>query len=294
MKKYKISVIIPTYNRSDKLLICLRHLNEQNFPREDFEIIVVNDGSTDNTEAELKKLNYKNLSFFTQKNSGQGNARNLGIEKAKGEIVIFIGDDIFPTKNFLKTHYEFHKENPENFAALGLTEWYPKLKVTPFMDWLTNGGPQFAYHKLKDKHEASYWFFYTSNISLKKSLADKYKFDPDFKSYGWEDIELAYRLVKKENLKIIYLKDALAYHDHEISESSLKNRMISIGKSLHIFQRKHKGLKLIPSGLKKIILNFIGSKLTISILSILPGNFFKRLYWYSLSKRYFMQGLRSV
>ncbi len=104
MKKYKVSVIIPTYNRCDKLLNCLRFLNEQNFPREDFEIIVVNDGSDDNTELKLKKIKYKNFSFYTQKNSGQGIARNLGIEKAKGEILIFIGDDIYAQKNFLNTH----------------------------------------------------------------------------------------------------------------------------------------------------------------------------------------------
>lgn len=294
MKKYKISVIIPTYNRSDKLLKCLEFLNKQDFPKEDFEIIVVNDGSSDNTEIVLKNLKYENFSFYTQKNSGQGNARNLGIEKANGEIIIFIGDDIYPQKNFLKTHYDFHKENPENYAALGLTEWYPEIEISPFMDWLVNGGPQFAYHKLKDKKEASFWYFYTSNISIKKSLLDNYKFDPDFKSYGWEDIELAYRLSKKENLKIIYLKDALAYHDHEIPETFLENKMISIGKTLHVFQKKHKELNLIPRGFKKIILSAIGSKLLIYTLKILPGNFFKRLYWYALSKRYFMQGIKSV
>lgn len=294
MKKYKVSVIIPTYNRCDKLLNCLRFLNEQNFPQEDFEIIVVNDGSDDNTESKLKKIKYKNLSFYTQKNSGQGIARNLGIEKAKGEILIFIGDDIYPQKNFLKTHYEFHKNTPANYAALGLTEWYPKIKITAFMNWLVSGGPQFAYFKLKDKHKASFWYFYTSNISLKKSLLNKHKFDRDFKSYGWEDIELAYRLTKKENLEIIYLKKALAYHDHEISEASLKNRMIAVGKSLHIFQKKHKELKLIPRNLKKLLLSLIGSKILVFILKYLPGRFFKRLYWYSLSKRYFMQGIKSV
>lgn len=294
MKKYKISVIIPTYNRSDKLLKCLEFLNKQNFPKEDFEVIVVNDGSSDDTESRLKTLKYENFSFHTQKNSGQGNARNLGIEKAKGEVIIFIGDDIYPQKNFLKSHYDFHKESPKNYAALGLTEWYPEIKISPFMDWLVNGGPQFAYYKLKDKKEASFWYFYTSNISIKKSLLNNYKFDPDFKSYGWEDIELAYRLTKKENLKIFYLKDALAYHDHEIVESSLENRMISIGKTLHIFQKKHRELSLTPRAFKKIVLSIVSSKFLIYTLKILPGSHFKRLYWYALSKRYFMQGIKSV
>lgn len=292
MEKIQISVIIPTFNRIDKLLTCLSYLSKQNISKNIFEIIIVDDGSTDETLKKLKILRYKNLKLFSQKNAGQGKARNLGIKKAKGKIIIFIGDDIYPSKNFLKEHLDFHaKYSQKNLACLGFTDWYPKIKNNLFMKWLVSGGPQFAYYKLKHNKEASFWFFYTSNISIKKSLLKKNIFDPDFTSYGWEDIELAYRLKQDENLKIIFNKKALAYHDHIIEESSLENRMTSVGKSLNIFQKKHIELKLLPRGIKRIILALISSNFVLRILKSLPGNFFKRLFWYSLSKKYFLKGI---
>ena len=260
---------------------------------------MVNDGSTDDTETVLKKFEKEEIFLHLhQKNSGQGNARNLAIKNAKGQVILFIGDDIYAEEDFLKNHVDFHMENPEiNIACLGRIEWFPENEITPFMDWLTNGGPQFAYNKLKDSGEADFWYFYTSNISLKKELLKNDSFDPDFKSYGWEDIELAYRLKNKFNLKIIYKSKILAYHDHQISEDSLKKRMISIGKSAKIFEKKAQGMNVIPKGLKLLILTLISNPISISILwvfqKILPP-LFQKYYWYALSKRYFIIGLKNV
>lgn len=299
MNKPFLTVIIPTFNRSSCLEICLERLFAQSISKESYEIIVINDGSTDETEQILKKFEiHKNFTHFYQKNSGQGIARNLALKHTKGQIVLFIGDDIYGENNFLKGHVDFHMENPAiNFACLGRIEWFPENEVTPFMNWLTNGGPQFAYNNLKDSLETDFWHFYTSNISIKSELLKKDKFDPDFKSYGWEDIELAYRLKNKFDLKIIYKKNILAYHDHQISEDSLKKRMISIGKSAKIFEKKAKNLDVIPKGFKLTILKLLSCKISIFTLYVLkkliPG-LFQKYYWYALSKRYFIIGLKNV
>ncbi|MFA5855539.1 MAG: glycosyltransferase family 2 protein [Candidatus Gracilibacteria bacterium] len=299
-----ISVIIPTFNRAEKLIKCLACLKNQTLAREAFEVIVINDGSTDGTEALLKtwqknsqKSNF-NLKFSTQKNSGQGTARNKGIKEAGGLITLFIGDDIYAKPNLLELHTVFHKKHPEeNMACLGLIEWTPTPPPTPFMHWLTHGGPQFAYDLLTDKAEADFWFFYTSNISLKTGLLRKEHFDPDFKSYGWEDTELAYRLVHAHNLKILFNKDALAFHDHIVSEDSLKNRMMGIGKNAVIFQKKHPKLPVVPQGLKLAALKILSSLPALLILKVartLSPNRLGKYYWYSLSKRYFLKGLKSL
>ncbi len=293
-----LTVIIPTFNRSSCLEICLNRLFSQNLSKESYEIIVVNDGSRDETESVLKKFENKgNFFHLYQKNSGQGNARNLAIKHAKGQIILFIGDDIYAEDDFLKNHVDFHMENPaSNFACLGRIEWFPENQISPFMKWLTNGGPQFAYNKLKDSEDATFWYFYTSNISVKKELLDSEQFDPDFKSYGWEDIELAYRLKNKFKLKIIYKKNILAYHDHEIQENSLKNKMIAIGKTAKIFEKKAPSLNVIPKGMKLFIFKIISTRIILFFLLTLKKLFpsiFSKYYWYALSKAYFIIGVES-
>lgn len=303
----KLSIIIPTYNRKHILKLCLKALEKQNTSKKDFEVIVIDDGSTGGTFDYIKET-IKQYSFslriFRQKNQGQGIARNFGLKKAKGSIILFIGDDIIPDKNFLKEHLAVHNLHPELSAVcLGRIEWHPDLNITPFMRWLSNGssilgkfgGHQFAYEKLDGKFLADYNFFYTSNISLKKELLKEELFDPDFCQYGWEDIELGYRLEKKHGLKLYYNKDALAYHHHVITEDSLKTRMQLIGKSAHIIDKKHPELNKAPSPIKKLILQCISSRLSLVLLKIISKFSSHRIlpyYYYALSKKYFLDGIR--
>lgn len=276
----------------------MERLFKQNLSRESFEVIAVDDGSVDNTQEVLKKFEKENNFFhYRQENQGQGNARNLALKNARGQIVLFIGDDIYVEKDFLKAHIDFHFDHPEeNTACLGRIEWLPENETNEFMTWLTHGGPQFAYYKLKDGQEVDFRYFYTSNISLKTTLLKAERFDSDFKSYGWEDIELGYRLCKKFKLKIIYKEKILAYHDHVLNEESLKKRMMSIGKSALLFEKKQSEVQVVPKGIKLIILKLISFPPVIFVLFILKiiFPFAKKYYWYALSKRYFILGMKNV
>ncbi len=294
MKPY-LSVVIPTYNRAEKLERTLEHLHDQSLSSESYEIIVVNDGSTDETEALLKKWSAKNprLHVFHQKNAGQGVARNHALKKAEGKITLFIGDDIYGSPDFLLNHVRFHQDHPEeNQACLGLTEW--EEPATLFMRWLTHGGPQFAYGDLTADQPADFWYFYTSNLSIKTSLLKKESFDEDFKGYGWEDIELGYRLERHHHLKLIYAPQALATHDHAMEEKDLERKMLAIGRTASTFQKKHPELQVIPRGLKKNTLTLISSRPTLALLKILSPILGKNPYWYALSKRYFLRGVDSL
>lgn len=298
----QISIIITTYNRVDKLDKCLKAYNKQTLPNNKYELIVVDDGSKDKTKGVVKK--YKNVRYIYQKNSGQGIARNNGISKAKSEVLLLGQDDIIPAKDFVEQHLKCHLRHPEkNIAVLGFTTWHPALQVNQYMKWMTNGssilgmfgGHQFAYEKLKNKSEADYNFFYTSNISLKRELLEKYPFDPSFSGYGWEDIELGYRLYKKVGLKIKYNPNAVAYHDHAMDENDLQKRMKSIGQAAWIFHKKYPELKKIPGPIKRIIFHFIGSKpvlLLFKMAKIMKIPVLKNLYFYALSKKYFMEGVK--
>jgi glucosyl-dolichyl phosphate glucuronosyltransferase len=100
----KYSIIIPTYNRGNILDRCLKRISELEPPQGDWEVIVVNNNSTDNTEEVIEKYKKRlnNLSYYKAHNSGLHVGRNLGLEKSKGDILCYIDDDSFVSKNWLR------------------------------------------------------------------------------------------------------------------------------------------------------------------------------------------------
>jgi len=131
-----------------------------------------------------------------------------------------------------------------------------------------------------------YKFFYTSNISLKKSFFEKEKFNEDFVFYGWEDIELGYRLWKKHGMEIYYEPQAIAYHHHEILPSDLPDKMRSVGKSAVHFQHLQPDIQIIPMGMKALVLRLAANRWTLPVFRI----FGKQIYYKLKSWREFFVG----
>ena len=93
-----VSVIVLTFNRAKSLNNCLNSLTRQRFPKVNYEIVVVDDGSTDNTSSIANKYD---VQYIKQKHSGVSNARNNGLKRAKGDIVCFVADDYIFPRNYL-------------------------------------------------------------------------------------------------------------------------------------------------------------------------------------------------
>ncbi len=236
MRPY-FSVVIPTHNRIGMLQRVLDALEHQeNAP--EFETIVINDGSTDDTERAL--TDRRGIVFRSQQNSGPGQARNHGVSLARGRFIIFIGDDTVPEPRFLTEHGRTHTESGDDplSACLGYTGWPAEERVSAFMDYINDYGLQFGYRLIKDGEIAPFNFFYTSNISIDRQLLAGDPFDTTFPSAAWEDIELAYRLERK-GLKIRYNAKAIGRHYHRMSVDSFARRQYTVGKSGAIFYRKH-------------------------------------------------------
>lgn len=239
----KLSVIIPTYNRKETLEKCLKALSVQTYPRSEYEVLVVDDSSADGTESVVEEFRAKEnfpVRYFRQPHRGPASARNLGIANAGGEIILFIGDDIIAEPALLARHARWHDENPrENAAMLGYVTWSCDMEITPFMEWLENGGPQFNYPALIDGGEADpARFFYTCNLSLKKDfLINNGIFDEDFPAAGFEDVELGHRL-KGRGLTLIFNKKAAGWHQHYTSLKDACERMVRVGEARELFNRK--------------------------------------------------------
>jgi glycosyltransferase involved in cell wall biosynthesis len=231
------SVVIPTYNRLDMLLRVLDALDAQ-IDAPPFETIVINDGSTDDTERTVSQR--KGITFRTQTNAGPGRARNHGVSLATGRFVIFIGDDTVPEPRFLTEHARVHRESNDDplVACLGYTGWPRGERVTAFMDYINDYGLQFGYKLIRHGAIVPFNFFYTSNISIDRRLLTEQPFDTTFPSAAWEDIELAYRL-DAQGLKIHYNAKAVTRHYHPMTVDSFSRRQYTVGKSGAIFYQKH-------------------------------------------------------
>ncbi len=235
------SVVIPTYNRLDLLLKVVDSLqHQQNAP--EFEIIIVDDGSDETTRYEIKKI--EGVTKIFQQNAGPAAARNKGVTVAKGDYIVFLGDDTVPNNDFLFQHSLFHNEAglDKNFACLGYTKWPDEYEVSKFMDHINNYGAQFGYKLIKHGDFVPFNFFYTSNISLSRELLLQYPFDTSFPAAAWEDIELSYRLTQL-GLKIRYNANAITSHYHKMNLESFGRRQYLVGKSAVYFHKKHPELK---------------------------------------------------
>jgi glycosyltransferase involved in cell wall biosynthesis len=100
----RFSIIVPVYNVQDYLEKCLQSLLNQSF--EDFEILIINDGSTDHSLAVCERFCDSRLKIFSQKNQGVSTARNLGLEKATGDFLVFVDPDDYVSPDHLMNLHE--------------------------------------------------------------------------------------------------------------------------------------------------------------------------------------------
>jgi len=244
----RVSVVVPTHNRKQKLLSCLEALAGQSILPQEFEVIVVDDGSTDGTGEAVAALGAPfALSYHRQEGAGPGAARNLGIEKAAGELILFIGDDVLCDERLLEEHLLAHAGSPEpGVAILGHIDWPEAMPRNAVMEYVCGDAAlQFAYGLIPTLPVLDHRFFYTSNISLKRRfLVDAaeagIRFDPDFRHAAFEDSELAFRLIPR-GLDIRYAKGARALHDHPMDLDGFTARERRAGEMAVVFYRKHPG-----------------------------------------------------
>lgn len=242
-----ISIIVPTYNRERILNSFFNALEKQKYSSGGFEVIIIDDGSKDSTKKIIserigkKKLN---IEYLHQYHRGPAAARNLGVHKARGNILLFLGDDILADKNLIVEHAEWHgKFKKENIAVLGYVAWSNRVKINSLMKWLEESGTQFAFNDLKNKKTSDFRYFYTANISVKKSFITKNGFfDEDFPFAAYEDLELGYRLEEK-GLKILFNNKAIGFHNHFLDLKEFDRRLVTVGRAAKILFSKHPELK---------------------------------------------------
>jgi glycosyltransferase involved in cell wall biosynthesis len=253
----KISAIICTYNRQRYLYQLLESVKNQSLNQALYEIVVVNNNSTDSTELicqTFRKDNpHLNLVYVTESEQGLSAARNHGIKESSGKYLTFIDDDAFPEKNFLKIIYNYMEQNPD-IAAVGgkiLLEYEqekPKW-LTPYLSSLFgyfNPGNNTGVF-LKNRYPRG------SNMSFVKVIFDQVGlFDTRLgrkasDMQGSEEKELFARIYKR-NFQVRYLPSAIVYHfvpPERTTIDFIRKQAISYGKSEKYYRQQHGELFLM-------------------------------------------------
>ncbi len=255
-----IAVVIPTCNRRAILERTLDALADQT--HRDLHVVVVDDGSTDDTWEWLQARTERErsaaaapgavtgavprLSIARQENLGQGAARNHGLRLVGGGLVLFLGDDVIPRRECVAEHLKAHETAAGQRAVVGFIDWRrSEMKVTPALEMVNLEGHQFGFARMKPEAEVPFACFYTSNLSLPRDLLGDDPFDRKFSSYGWEDIELGYRL-SLCGVKLYYHPAAAAEHLHPMTLRDLFHRQRLVGRGLRSLMSLHPKLARTP------------------------------------------------
>lgn len=235
-----ISVVIPTYNRKPILEKCLRAMEQQQLPPHspvaDYEIVLVDDGSTDGTVEWLQTnaAEFPHVRLFEQDHKGPAIARNFGVQAAKGDTIVFIDSDLVVLADFLHQHGTALKQAYEDKGSDRVFTYGRVVNTCNFAD------PTSEPFKVTDYSQA---FFATGNVAIARHwLETAGLFDPQFQLYGWEDLELGVRL-KKLGLSLVKVPKAVGYHWHPPFSleqiPTLIEKEIERGRMGVIFYQKH-------------------------------------------------------
>lgn len=237
----EISVIIPTFNRGSVVDRCLDALARQTFAAERFEVIVSDDGSTDDTAAVTAQWAgqgpHPTIRYLWQSNQGANAARNHAVRESRGRLLLFINDDTIAEPTMLAEHHHVHCRYPEEqVAVLGRMTYSPELPPNLFSKLHLDAN----YGLWAKRKELDWRAFYTCNVSVKKSLLLKYGLFEERLRYH-EDLELAERL-SHHGFRLIYRPEALGYHYHFLRESEYLRVAKREGKALAIWYELSPGL----------------------------------------------------
>ncbi|MCY7384884.1 MAG: glycosyltransferase [Microcoleus sp. CAN_BIN18] len=242
------SIIVPTYNRTDKLTACLQSFVALEYPRDGFQVIVVNDSTEISVETTISPFQSQlNLIFLTQPNSGPATARNTGAFAAAGKFLVFTDDDCTVAADWLQNLEKRFMETPDCLiggrTVNALLDNIYSTASQQLIDYLYS-----YYNAIGDRAQ----FFTSNNFALPAEAFQKIGgFNTTFSLAAGEDREFCFRWLNLGG-RAVYAPEVTVYHSHALTLGKFWRQQFNYGRGAFLFGEivsKHgaKGKRQHPS-----------------------------------------------
>ena len=239
----QISVLVSTYERGELLRSCLESFADQTIDREDFEVVVVDDGSAHSVVDELVHEFGDRLQIVGIRigHAGRSAAKNHAVLLARAPIVLFFDDDDRAMPDYLERHLAGHAAKPdESVAILGHTDWAPELEISPLMHFVTDVDRlMFSYGSLSDGQELDWKGFWEGRISCKRAPLLRHALHDQRLDYSI-DIEMGWRLMP-HGLRVRYDAAATSVMARPLDFEGFCSRTQAKGKAMAVIAALHRG-----------------------------------------------------
>jgi len=256
----QLSIVIPTRNRATKLERTLQSLIAQTIPLQDFEVVVVDNNSSDETPESLRRFGrrFPNWQSLEQSKPGAAATRNSGIATCQGKIVLFLDDDVIAEPDLVHQHLKSHHSHPGS-AVLGRVRNGWNENESAF-HWVVSHKELLHSFRFPDSSNVPFQHLYTCNVSIPRdALLETGVFDERFAGAAFEDTDLGYRLTRS-GCKLIFNSDAAVLHEPLLSLKLFGKKRFDAGRSLYQLLSKHPELQetLLPSTWRRILRRGLG------------------------------------
>lgn len=238
----KISVVIPLYNKEESIEKTLLSVLNQNFP--DFEIIIVNDGSTDASLQKIEQFEDNRIKLFHQDNKGAASARNLGIEKSTSELIAFLDADDIWLPNHLEELHQLYLDFPN--CGMYCSRYLTSITENKQLKNNLLGINDNYRGIIQDFFKSSYINRVATSSSVlipKKNLVEEKGFDAKISS--GQDLDLWIKIAIKHKIAINNTVSAVyEYHlPNSLSKTSILKKTLPDFSQYITFERQNPSLK---------------------------------------------------
>jgi glycosyltransferase involved in cell wall biosynthesis len=264
----EFSVIIPTYNRLSQLKLTLQSIFNQDL--DDYEVIVVDDGSTDGADHYLKSLATPKLKLICQNNKGPAAARNAGIKHSQGKYIAFTDDDCTVPVNWLRSFRNIFETNKADIIGGAVKNSNKKNIYSEVSQHITN----FFVEYLNQEGKASP-FLTSNNIAYRADVLKKVGgFDERFRKAGGEERALNWKILCAGG-KSIYISEIIIEHNHEMDLSGFVRQQLNYGRGSFLLYKivtneANKTMQKIPvAAYYELCKSFFKGTILLSILKLI-------------------------